>query len=311
MKFEIMLRILFELMSKKTVKAQYLADKYEVSVRSIHRYINALEMAGVPIYTLRGNQGGFAIVDTYKLSSTFMTVSEFEQTINALSAITESVPNKDLTNVINKLKATVKNEYYGFDIKGGNLIIDAGPWGETNGYKNKLIIIQKSIDECKKLKITYHDRNGDITDRIIEPHVIVFKQGLWYVFAYCNLRKQFRFFKTGRIEYANLLDEQFIRQDLSKMELPLNFWHNNLQTENVVLEINKKCLSDVEEWLGIENIKKISGKFIADVNLPFDNGLVTKIMGYGNGVKVISPPQLKNAVQNFAKEILANYENTN
>ena len=309
MKFEIMLRILFELLSKKCIKAQYLADKYEVSIRSIHRYINALEMAGVPIYTLRGNQGGFAIIDTYKLSSTFMTVNEFEQVINALSAITESVPNKDLTNVISKLKATIKNEYAGFDIKGGNLIIDAGPWGETNGYKSKLVIIQKSIDECKKLKITYHDRNGDITDRIIEPHIILFKQGLWYIFAYCNLRREFRFFKTGRIEYANLLNEHFIRQDLSKMELPLNFWHNSVETEDVLLEIDKKCLSDVEEWLGIENVKKINGKFIADVKLPFDNGLVTKIMGYGNGIKVVSPPQLKNAVKNSAKEILANYDN--
>ena len=309
MKFEIMLRILFELLSKKCIKAQYLADKYEVSVRSIHRYINALEMAGVPIYTLRGNQGGFAIIDTYKLSSTFMTVSEFEQVINALSAITEGVPNKELTNVISKLKATVKNEYSGFDIKGGNLIIDAGPWGETNGYKSKLVIIQKSIDECKKLKITYHDRNGDITDRVIEPHIILFKQGLWYVFAYCNLRREFRFFKTGRIEHANLLNEQFIRQDLSKMELPLNFWHNNVETEDVLLEVDKKFLSEVEEWLGIENIKKINGKYIADVKLPFDNGLVTKIMGYGNGIKVISPPQLKKSVKNCAKEILANYDN--
>lgn len=309
MKFEIMLRILFELLSKKCIKAQYLADKYEVSVRSIHRYINCLELAGVPIYTLRGNQGGFAIIDTYKLSSTFMTVSEFEQVINALSAITEGLPNKELTNVISKLKATVKNEYSGFDIKGGNLIIDAGPWGETNGYKSKLVIIQKSIDECKKLKITYHDRNGDITDRVIEPHIILFKQGLWYVFAYCNLRREFRFFKTGRIEHANLLNEQFIRQDLSKMELPLNFWHNNVETEDVLLEVDKKCLSEVEEWLGIENIKKINGKYIADVKLPFDNGLVTKIMGYGNGIKVISPPQLKKSVKNCAKEILANYDN--
>ena len=105
MKYEIMLRILFELMSKKCVKASYLAEKYEVSVRSIHRYINCLELAGVPIYTIRGNNGGFAIIDTFKFSSTFLTQQEFEQTIGALTAITSSVPNNDITNVINKLKS--------------------------------------------------------------------------------------------------------------------------------------------------------------------------------------------------------------
>ena len=117
MKYEIMLKILFELLAKKCVKASYLAEKFEVSVRSIHRYINCLEMAGVPLYTVRGNNGGFSIVDTYKLSATFMTKAEFDQTITALNAITDSVPNSTLNNVISKLKAVAKNEYNSFDIK--------------------------------------------------------------------------------------------------------------------------------------------------------------------------------------------------
>lgn len=307
MKYEIMMGILFDLLAKRCVKASYLAQKYEVSVRSIYRYISCLEGAGVPIYTLRGSQGGFAIVDTYRFSSTFMTEKEFESTINALTAITNSVPDKVLSSAINKLKATIKNEYSGFDIKSGNLIIDAGPWGDTVGYKSKLIIIQKSINDNKKLFIRYHDRNGEITERTIEPHVIVFKQGLWYVFAYCHLRNEFRFFKTGRIEFANISKESFTRRDLSKMELPLNFWHNNVDTIDVVMEINKKYLSDVEEWLGIENVNNIGGKYIASVKLPFDNGLIMKIMSYGSGIKVIEPTELKSEIKKCAQEIIKNY----
>lgn len=308
MKYEIMLKILFELMSKKCVKASYLANKYEVSIRSIHRYINGLELAGVPIYTIRGNCGGFAIIDTFKFSSTFLTVNEFEQTINALTAITEGVPNKDLSNVINKLKSIIRNEYSGFDIKSGNLIIDAGPWGDTVGYKSKLSIVQKCIDSNNLLSIVYHDRNGDVTNRIIEPHVIVFKQGLWYVFAYCHLRNDFRFFKTGRIQQANILDEKFIRKDLSNQELPLNFWENTIIAKDVVMEIDKKCLSDVEEWLGIENIICKNDKYIAEVKLPHDNGLVSKIMSYGNGIKVVSPKELSNEIKKYAQDILDAYK---
>ena len=306
MKYEIMLGILFELLSKKCVKAQALADKFEVSVRSIHRYISCLELAGVPIYTLRGSQGGF--VDTFRLSSSFMTESEFKETINTLTAITDSVPNKTLSSAINKLKSATKNEYSEFNLKSGNLIIDAGPWGDAVGYKSKLTVIQRGIDECKKLQIKYHDRNGDITERVIEPHVIVFKQGLWYVFAFCHLRNEFRFFKTGRIEFANVLEETFVRRDLSKIDLPLNFWQNNIEATNVALEVDKSCLSDVEEWLGIENISFINGKHIANAKLPYDNGLVTKIISYGNGIKVLSPISLKSAVRDCAKSILKNYE---
>ena len=307
MKFELMLSVLFELLSKKCVKAQYLADKFEVSVRSIHRYVNALEMAGVPIYTLRGSNGGFAIIDTYRFSSSFMTEKEFTETINALTAICDSVPNKVLSSAINKLKSVIKNESSALNLKSGNLIIDAGPWGDAVGYKTKLTVIQRSIEECKKLYVKYHDRNGDVSERIIEPHVIVFKQGLWYVFAYCNLRNEFRFFKTGRIEQANVLDEKFTRHDLSKVEMPLNFWENSIETTDVMLEIDKSCLSDVEEWLGIENVKIINNKHIANVKLPYDNGLVTKIMSYGSGIKILSPISLAEDVKNCALDIIKNY----
>ena len=167
MKYEIILRILFELLSKKSVTAKYLSEKYNVSVRTIYRYIETIEMAGVPLYTTRGREGGFQIIDTYKFSSTFMTVEEFEKTIEALTAITDSVPNNVLSSAINKLKASIKNEYSGFEMKSGNLVIDGGPWGDTVGYKSKLKVIEQAIEENKKLHIKYHDRNGVITERTI------------------------------------------------------------------------------------------------------------------------------------------------
>ncbi len=307
MKFEIMIGILLELLSKKFVKATYLAEKFGVTTRSIYRYINELDYAGIPLYSVRGQNGGFAIVDTYKIPATFMSVKEFEHTIATLTAITEGVPDKTLSSAISKLKAVVKNETSGFDIKSGYLVIDAGPWGDTVGYKSKLVTLQKSIDENKKLFIKYHDRNGEITERIIEPHLIVFKQGLWYIFAYCHLRQDFRFFKTGRIERATIMDEIFVRRDLSKMELPLHFWHNDTNTVDVSMEIDKQYLSDVEEWLGIENISQINGKFIANVKLPFDNGLISKIMSYGGGIKVLEPTQLSDEIKKCAQSIIDKY----
>ena len=306
MKFEIMLGVLFELLSKKSVTAKYLAEKYEVSTRSIYRYISSLELAGVPLYTIRGNRGGFAIVDTYKLSSTFMTVSEFEHTISTLTAINSGVPDKILTNVILKLRANVKNEYSGFEVKGGNLIIDGGPWGDTIGYKSKLSVISQSIENNKPLSIIYHDRNGEVTERTIEPHFIVFKQGLWYVYAYCNLRKKFRFFKLGRIEQATLLNTNFIRREITKDDLPLN-WHDNVVAEEIEFEFSPSIASDIEEWLGVENTTKINQKLVAHAHLPFDNGLVSKLMSFGANVKVLAPQKLVLEIKKNAREILNNY----
>lgn len=308
MKYEIMLSILFELLSKRCVKASYLAEKYECTVRSVYRYIESLEMTGVPIYTVRGSKGGFSIIDTYKLSSTFLTAEEYKQTINALTAINSSVPSKALLSAINKLKATTKNEYGGFDLKSGNLIIDGGAWGDTLGYKSKMAVISRSIEENHKLFIRYHDRNGERTERTICPYFILFKQGIWYVYAYCELRKRFRLFKTGRIELAHVLDETFVRENLPKDKLPdFDFWHNEVKAEQVVLEVNKKCLSDVEEWIGVENVTEKDGKFIATATLPYDNGLVSKIMSFSDNVKVLAPEDLKDKIQKIAQNIVNNY----
>ena len=309
MKFETMFAILLELLNKKTASAAYLAEKFEVSVRSIYRYIHCIELAGVPIYTVRGANGGFGIMDTYKINSTFMTVNEFEQVIGALSAINDGVPDKVLQSAITKLKATIKNEYSGFDIKSGNLIIDGGPWGDSQGYKSKLLVIKTCIENKTQLFIRYHDREGNITERTIDPYVIVFKQGLWYVYAYCNLRKTFRFFKTGRIESATILKSSFIRQDISEKDLPLDFWHNSTTARDVALEIDPKCLSDAEEWLGIENVGTEQGRHIARLKLPYDDGLVSKIMSYGNGIKVLYPAELKQKIKDCAKQIIKLYNN--
>ena len=154
MKFEIILRILFNLLSNKTVTAKSLAKEYEISVRTVYRYIGCLEAAGVPLYTTRGSGGGIHITDTYRLYSTFMTEKEYEQVIQSLSAIVKGVPNKTLQSAIDKLKSTVKNEYSGFDVKSGNLIIDAGPWGDTEGYKSKLLIVQQGIENDAPLSVT-------------------------------------------------------------------------------------------------------------------------------------------------------------
>ena len=302
MKFVILLEILFELLSKKSVSAKTLAEKYELSVRTIYRYMETLESAGVPLYTTRGKHGGFSIVDTYRLPSTFMTETEYRETIDALTSFESSLPSKALQSAILKLQSSVKYHSTDVDIKSGNLIIDAGPWGDAIGYKNKLTIIKKCIDENLELEISYHDRNGEITERVIEPHLILFKQGLWYVYAYCHLRNDFRFFKTGRIAKAIITNNRFARKKIDTSALPLDFW-NSVNGVETVMEISPAIVSDVEEWIGVENVSKDKDKYIARATLPLDNGLVSKILSFGKGIKVISPSELKDQITDAIEQL--------
>ena len=103
MKFTIMTGILFELLSKKMLSATYLANKYEVTTRTIYRYIEELSLSGVPIETVRGANGGFKIMDNFKLAGSFLTMTEYEAVINSLNAIYAEVKGDALESAINKL----------------------------------------------------------------------------------------------------------------------------------------------------------------------------------------------------------------
>ena len=86
MKFYYLLDILFELLAKRKVTASYLAEKHEISVRSVYRYVDLLSI-NVPIYVKRGRDGGICISDSYKLPVGFMTKEEYESAMEALDAM--------------------------------------------------------------------------------------------------------------------------------------------------------------------------------------------------------------------------------
>lgn len=310
-KEQIIISILFDLLAKDTVKANYLAKKYDISLRSVYRYIETLEQANVPIYSNRGREGGFCILDGYHLHDSFMTADELDQTIKALSSITDNVPNKDLSQVITKLTAMARAKNTSFDVGTDNLLIASGSWGNSAGYRQKLEILQKSIENNQKISIRYHDNNGEVTERIIEPYIIIFKQGLWYVYAYCEMRKGFRTFRTGRIERATPLRENFIRQTISKEQVLKeldDYIKDKTTAEQIDMEIDSAIISDIEEWLGVENIEKQKENFFASVSLPYDGGLISKIMSYGNKIKIIKPQKLKDAIRENAKQLLSVYK---
>ena len=305
MKYEIMTGILFELLAKKMVSATHLAKKYEVTTRTIYRYIDDLSLAGVPVETIRGANGGFKIMDEFKLAGSFLTKTEFDTVMSSLNAIYNEVPSEILESAMNKLKSA-KRGVSSVDVKTGNLVIDAGAWCESSSHKEKLSTINSAIDKGRLITFGYHDRNGIATQRIAEPHTIIFKEGMWYIYAYCRTRGDFRFFKVGRMSGITIMDEEFTRRDLPN-QLPFEGWYESSSLINVVLRVEKDALSLVEEWLGVENVTPCEDYFMATAKLPNENSLVAKILSLGSGVKVLEPSSLKLKIKSAINDLKKRY----
>lgn len=306
MKNQALIEILFILLSRDSVTAKYLAERFNCSIRTVYRYIDELSIC-VPIYNTRGRNGGFAISSTYKLSSTFLTKEESEILLGALRGMTNEFPSPTLTKIIDKIASISKKKNSETHIDFGNIIID-GAWENTEGYKQTIAFLEESIESKTVINISYRDREGTSTERKIEPHTLILKQGLWYCYAYCQSRQDFRLFKIGRIEKAIKTNETFERKTTDKLQEILDDWYKTLQTETVDLELDVSIKADVEEWLGVDKIYEVAGgKLRASANLPIDNILASKILSFGNKIKVLAPEKLKKEVIKIATSVVEEY----
>lgn len=303
MKYQVMIKILMLLLARKKVTAVEIAEKYEISVRSIYRYVEELCIAGIPIDIARGRYGGLSIADTFKLPVGYFTKEEYNSTINALNAMLSQVSDENARLALEKLQRQIKNERRNLSVSG-NIIIDGGAWCDVKRFSDKMSVCEKAVNESLQLSIDYISRSGEHSKRVIDPHVLIYKGNVWYVYAYCHNKQEFRTFKIGRIKDASFTGHSFEKKKLTREDIPLNFTKDTANSVDVVLEISPSVLPDVEEWLGVDEVEPRKNGFYAEINLPLDSGLVNKILSFGGGVKVVAPENLKTQVKDAAKKIL-------
>ena len=306
MKYQIMTGILFTLLARRKVSAGELAAKYDVSVRSIYRYVDEMTVAGIPIDVARGSSGGVYISDAFKLPKGLMTKEEYAKAIEAMLAMKEQTGDPVLGSAIEKLRAQVKSEKQDLTLSG-NILVDSGTWGDEHRFSEKLALMERAVEERELLEIDYISREGERTQRKIEPHLLVYKQNIWYVYAWCRAREAFRLFKLGRMRSVMKTGETFERRVFRREDVPLKFWP---ETESLfaLFEITCEALPFAEEWLGVENVTRRGEHYYAEVALPDDESLIGKILSVGAGFKVLAPASLVERVEREARRIAQAYQ---
>lgn len=304
--------ILTELLAKKKVTAKYLAEKYEISVRTVYRYLDVLAAGGVNFFTDRGRNGGIKIADDYKLSASYLTDAEKKSLIEAVSIWSQTTSGTDAENLKTKLAALGGGGAQPVRMAGDKIILEGGLDGDSERIKNKIAPLKKAIDENFVVRIEYRSRSGSQTERDIEPRAFVFKQMVWYVYAYCRNRKDFRTFKLSRIIKLKVTDEKFIPASDEKYEWSLTD-NASYEKKDILVRLKESVRYDAEEWLGVENVKPLSEpdgewKYIASAVVTADASLVPKLLSFGDGIKILLPYDLKAEALKAAQNLLKNNE---
>lgn len=310
MKIDRLLSIIVILLNKDNITAKELANRFEVSVRTIYRDIETINLAGIPIVSNQGRDGGFSILDNYKMNHQLLTLDDMTSIVVALKNIGNFSDNKHIDLTIDKISNIVpKDKKEEFDYHFNELIICDLPWGyrANSEDKEKYKIIYEGIIKEKLLDIGYINRDGNITERRIEAMSLVLKGLNWYIFSYCHLRNDYRFFKLSRIHKVKLLEENFSRREVRYEDFKnKNICKNNMV--DLVLKFSPEVQQRVGEFFHEENIKiDENGYIVVRISFPEDEWVYSMILSYGEFVEVLEPHYIKEIIKDRAKKIYEKY----
>lgn len=289
--------IVYILIQKKKVTAKELANKFEVSTRTIYRDIETLSRANIPIYATKGKEGGIEILDEYVLNKMLLTEEEQNQILFALQGI-KKVAGQNEKDILEKLSRL-------FNKKADDWIrIEFSNWGKDKEKEERFNKIKAAILNKNRIKFEYYNTNEEKSERIVEPLQICFKDKSWYLIAFCKLKQDYRIFKIARIKEIKILEEHFkreLQQENKKEEY-------KFKTVTLELEISKKMAYRVyDEFEDSEINKKDDGSFIINVEYPENEWVYGYILSFGEYVKVLSPERVKRTIKDKIEKILKNY----
>lgn len=289
--------IIYILIQKKKVTAKELANRFEVSTRTIYRDIEILSRANIPIYASKGKDGGIGILDEYILNKSILSEDEQNQILFALQGM-KKVRGADEKDILQKL-STLFNKEINDWIK-----IDFSTWGKDNTQEEKFEMIKSAILNKNQLEFVYYNSNGEKSKRIVEPLQIWFKNNSWYLISYCKLKNDYRTFKIARIKEINILQEHFERElPKKKKEERCNF-----KSISLTLEISKEMAYRVyDEFENEEIITKDEGNFLVTVEYPENEWVYSYILSFGEYAKILKPDYAKCIIKEKLQNTLKNY----
>ncbi|MHB1393224.1 MAG: helix-turn-helix transcriptional regulator [Clostridia bacterium] len=309
MKLDRLVSILVLLLRKERVQAKELAEMFGVSVRTILRDVEAINLAGIPIVTYQGANGGIGIADGYRLDKSVLTEDDMSTIMSTLSGIAGTIPDSRQGVIMEKLRNIMpSSQLENLDSKVKQLVIDLSPWGANELLKESVANIRKAIENHKEIEFAYMDSEGKRTSRRVEPYSLVLKGQKWYLYAWCHIRQDFRLFKLSRIRELLVLDTCYEPKKVSMGQLT---WEDQWKTSESMISLElvfeKEMESIVTDWYGEELEKLEDGRFLAKVLLPENNWLYGFILSFGMGVEVINPPHIRKTLADISKKMYEKY----
>lgn len=301
MKLDRMLGILVTLLQNDRTSAPILAEKFEVSRRTISRDIEALCQAGIPIVTWQGGKGGISIAEGYRLDKSVLTTEELSGMIAAIKGLGTVSEKTQIERTLDKLalhndKVVSLRE---------SIVIDL-----ASNYKGvlteKIELIKEAIRDNRVIDFTYYYEKGKCLRRI-EPYFIIFQWTSWYVFGFCLKRQDWRLFKLGRLWELKVSEDKFNPREIPEEKRDFNTGYTDHL--KLVALFDPSVKYQLLETYGPDSFTETSeGLLRLQIGYTNFDYTLSWILGFGDKVKVMEPLEMKERIYQIAKKIISDHE---
>jgi predicted DNA-binding transcriptional regulator YafY len=298
--------ILIQLQSKRVVKAQDIADRFNISLRTVYRDIRTLEEAGIPLV---GETGiGYSIMDGYRLPPVMFTVEEATAFLTAeklVEKLTDSSTDESYKSAMYKVKSVLRSteKDYLETIEQHIEVLNNPYVPKENNSNNALQPILKSISEKKVITINYFaNHSQENTLRNIEPVGIFYSGSYWYLIAFCQLRNDYRNFRVDRITQLACTSLPFKKEHPS-LKAYLKQVTKEKKLVDVVMLVDKKIINyfgDQKYYNGFISQREVKGRMEMTFLTCSLEGFARWYMMFGDCADIVSPPDLKQLIKKIA-----------
>lgn len=303
-------QVLYILLERGTVTAPELAERFEVSVRTIYRDVGALSQAGIPIYTSQGKGGGIFLSDRFVLNKSLLTDKEQNEILYALQSLS-AAQFPDSNEIFSKLSSLFRKN-------SANWIeVDFSSWGSGQQQKELYALLKQAILEQKVISFTYVSAAGEQKSRTGAPVKLLFKDRAWYIETYSFEQQAFRTFKITRMSNVRLSDGDglelpALQQGSMEPSGPSPAEDPVKQSLRVPLVLRIEpagAYRIVDEFKEEDIAKQEDGSFQVASELPSGEWLYSYLLSFGPLLEVIEPAsvrlEMKNRIFQMAEKYLS------
>lgn len=299
MQTELLFELTYIILERKIVTAREMAVHFGVSTRTIYRWIDALNLAGVPVITTKGKGGGIQLAEKYALDKAVLTEDEKQEILSSVQAL-QSLSGSS-NSAVSKLKAiTSANADW--------IKVDFATWNpEQNEVKEIFKNLKWAILNRRQVSFDYFSGSSDYSKRQVDSWKIVFRGQAWYFYGFCKLRKAPRYFKLSRMRNLQVLKDGISTEEKDFPEEQNNENYSGDKITNFIklkVYVNDSEIYRVLDEYKVDIIEETSEKSkILTFTVPDIYWIKSWILSFGASMQVLEPEKIRLEIQDEIKKM--------